>query len=144
MCKLCSKPLKSAGPQRLFDHIRGGSVDVTACPGPGDDVENADAKQKAFRELRKKLVEEHEAKQKAAAQKAQRQHALEDLRNKRAAEEDAAAASASKNQTTLEGMKHVVKQKLDRQFARFFYNSGVPLHIADDPELDRQLYAASC
>ena len=74
LCKLCSKLLKSAGPQRLFDHIRGGSVDVTACPGPGDDVENADAKQKAFRELRKKLVEEHEAKQKAAAQKAQRQH----------------------------------------------------------------------
>jgi hypothetical protein len=128
-CKYCGKVLKSATQTRLVDHLRGGSSDVVACPGP-----EGEENQTTFHALRDKLKREHASKVKAQEEQQKKKAELEDLR-KRKAEADDTSSQAAK-QTKIDSLKDVLKARLDRQWARYMYNAGLPFHVTDDPELD--------
>ena len=74
-CRYCHQLLKSVGPKRLQDHIRGGNPDVKACPGPPETDDEYLEREQAFLLVRQCLVEDT-AKQKMAK-------AAQDLRNQK-------------------------------------------------------------
>ena len=72
-CRYCHQLLKSVGPARLQDHIKGGNPDVKACPGPPEADDDYREREQAFMLVRQRLVDDA-AKQKVAK-------AAQDLRN---------------------------------------------------------------
>ena len=110
-------------PARLKAHLRGGDKNTRPCQKcPG----------KVIEQYRKEL--EVQTTQKAAVAKAAEKVA--EYKRKRDEEKGIAESEEGpKKQLTMEDWGQKQKDDLDRQFARFFYHSGTPFHVSEDPEL---------